>query len=118
MSPLLYFGCLWCARFQAFAVNYFVGSGSFVRALRYWARGATVCVEAAKKLHPDATGFKLSDQEFRPIMVTRASRFEDRAANETLLDPHVECSCETDIFRELGLSYVPFHMRFFGDSFQ
>ncbi len=32
---------------------------------------------------------------------------------EVLLGPEVVCKCETDIFEEIGLAYVPPTMRFF-----
>jgi DNA polymerase/3'-5' exonuclease PolX len=30
---------------------------------------------------------------------------------ETVVGPAVKCSCETDIFKALGLDYVPPHLR-------
>lgn len=35
----------------------------------------------------------------------------------TVLEPAVACPDETTIFRELGLAYVPPHMRYFHDFF-
>lgn len=33
------------------------------------------------------------------------------AVRETIVGPAIRCTCETDIFRAIGLSYVPPHMR-------
>ncbi len=60
--------CTECAvlpRFLPFAILHFVGSGAFSRALRYWARFAAT---QARKHHPSANGFKLSDYGLVPIL--------------------------------------------------
>ena len=44
------------------AINFFVGSGSFLRSLRNWARKNPVAKASAQQLAGEATGFKLSDK--------------------------------------------------------
>ena len=48
-------------------MNYFTGSGSFCRALRYWATTAPTAKQAAKRLAPSSNGFKLSDSVLVPV---------------------------------------------------
>ncbi len=48
-----------------------------------------------------------------PVEKRPASGVRDAA-----LGPLVPASCETDIFKTMGLAYVPARMRFFGDNFQ
>lgn len=57
-----------------FAVNYFIGSGPFVRALRYWARSSETCASLARHLNPLANGFKLSDTTLVPIVKEASSQ--------------------------------------------
>ncbi|KAK9820567.1 hypothetical protein WJX72_011724 [[Myrmecia] bisecta] len=104
----------------AYAVNYFSGSGSFVRALRFWARASKECAARAAAVVPAANGFKLSDVALVPVLKTRERNAADRQDKNTevIVGPNQECSCETDIFRMLGLAYVPPSMRFFGAQFE
>lgn len=104
----------------ACAVNYFANSQAFCRATRHWANTAG---ELAKKYHPSATGFKLSDIEFVPIKREKNAPGEGSIAGErgarrtTVVGPRIEVACETDIYEALGLSYVPVWMRYFHDYF-
>jgi hypothetical protein len=51
---------------RATAVNYFTGSGLFVRALRWWAgRPAPAVVHRAQQHLPAATHFHLCDKHFK-----------------------------------------------------
>ena len=54
-------------RSLAFAINHFTGSRDFLRALRYWGNHATAAVAAARALHKDATGFRISEHGLVPI---------------------------------------------------
>lgn len=108
-----------------FAVNYFASSQAVCRATRLRARQGAP--EAARRAHPAATGFKLSDAELVPVArrAGQASRGgggggkrrreggeDDRAQ---AVAPPVPCACETDLFFEaLGLA-LPVHMRTFDD---
>ena len=64
-----------------FAVNHFTGSRDFIRALRYWARGAAPAAAAAAQLRPGATGFKLSEYGLMPINRQEAVRNGDKYQN-------------------------------------
>ena len=109
------------APYAPYAVNYFANSRDFCRATRHWANRATG--ELARKVHPSAVGFKLSDKVLVPITKLakrgggegRGGR--DGVAEAALLSPAVECSNETEIFEALGLDYVPVTMRFFGEFY-
>jgi DNA polymerase/3'-5' exonuclease PolX len=105
----------------ACAVNYFANSESFCRATRYWARTASVASANAKKYHPDASGFKLSDREMVPIKRKLVGHSNGKRRLETdveVLGPPLKLqNGETDIFEALGLSYVPVTMRYFHDYF-
>lgn len=54
-------------RSLAFAINHFTGSRDFIRALRYWGNQAPAAVEAARALHKDATGFRISEYGLVPV---------------------------------------------------
>ena len=91
------------ARNRVCAINYFTGSAMFQRALRYWCIRPPPHVQAlAAKCLSHATHFKLSD---RDLAVQLASS----------TDTHVTYTlwCESDLFRAVGLSYVPPHLRHF-----
>ncbi|KAA6420117.1 MAG: DNA polymerase lambda [Trebouxia sp. A1-2] len=106
------------ARYTAFAVNYFIGSGPFVRALRYWARTATKSL--AQQVAPSANGFKLTDTVLVPLIVQPKQRLEKGQVKsvDVLVPPGVHCNNETQIFEALGLAYVPPYMRYFGSNYQ
>ncbi|KAL0035862.1 hypothetical protein WJX77_005685 [Trebouxia sp. C0004] len=106
------------ARYTAFAVNYFIGSGPFVRALRYWARTATKSL--AQQVAPSANGFKLTDTVLVPLIVQPKQRLEKGQVRsvDVLVPPGVHCDNETQIFEALGLAYVPPYMRYFGSNYQ
>ena len=105
-------------RYIAFAVNYFIGSGPFVRALRYWANTATSSL--AQQVAPSANGFKLTDT----VLVPMIRRPKQRTAAgqvksvDVIVPPGIDCTDETQIFEALGLAYVPPYMRYFGTNFQ
>lgn len=106
----------------ACAVNYFANSESFCRATRYWARTAAVASAQAKKYHPEASGFKLSDREMVPIKKKvigskRNGKNRSKTDIEVVGPPLRLLNGETDIFEALGLSYVPVTMRYFHDYF-
>lgn len=105
-------------RYTAFAVNYFIGSGPFVRALRYWARTATK--SSAQQVAPSANGFKLTDTVLVPLIVQPRQRLEKGQVRsvDVLVPPGVHCDDETQIFEALGLAYVPPYMRYFGSNYQ
>ena len=105
-------------RYTAFAVNYFIGSGPFVRALRYWARTATKSL--AQQVAPSANGFKLTDTVLAPLIVQPKQRLEKGQVKsvDVLVPPGVHCDDETQIFEALGLAYVPPYMRYFGSNYQ
>ena len=105
-------------RYLAFAVNYFIGSGPFVRALRYWANTATT--DLAKARESSATGFKLSDTILVPMIGQPKQRTAagQVKAVDVLVPPGIDCADETQIFKALGLAYVPAYMRYFGTNFQ
>ena len=105
-------------RYIAFAVNYFIGSGPFVRALRYWARTATKTL--AQKVAPSANGFKLTDTVLVPQIVHPRQRLETGQVKsaDILVPPGILCDDETQIFEALGLAYVPPYMRYFGSNYQ
>ena len=105
-------------RYLAFAVNYFIGSGPFVRALRYWANTATK--KLAQQMAPSATGFKLSDSVLVPMIGQPKQRTAagQVKAVDVLVPPGIDCDDETQIFKALGLAYVPPYMRYFGTNFQ
>uniref|UniRef100_A0A1D1ZYL6 DNA polymerase n=1 Tax=Auxenochlorella protothecoides TaxID=3075 RepID=A0A1D1ZYL6_AUXPR len=88
-----------------FAVNYFANSQSFCRATRHW---ATQAAELARTCtgEPSTTGFKLSDKEVT-VLLPEGGSSQSRIA----------CACETDIFKLLGLDYVPVTMRYFNNYF-
>lgn len=104
-------------RYAAFAVNYFIGSGPFIRALRYWALNAS---SLAQQKAPSANGFKLSDTVLVPLIRQPRQRLESGQvrSNDVLVPPGIECDDETQIFEILGLHYVPPYMRYFGTNYQ
>ncbi len=58
------FAQVWAHCLEATAINHFIGSGSFARALRFWARFHIAPHAAAQCEHDDkgeAVGFKLSE---------------------------------------------------------
>ena len=67
-------------RYMPFAVNHFVGSGTFNRTLRYWARTAT---DAAKAVNPNADGFKLGEYGLMPIRKVKVGRTGGRPRQDT-----------------------------------
>lgn len=101
------------------AVNYFSNSEAVCRATRYWAAHAESAKEVACKLHPQANGFKLSDQ----TLVCRRSTHSPRpkggnshsadSETEEELDTGLQIDSETKLFQVLGLEYIPPHMRTF-----
>ncbi|KAL3149104.1 hypothetical protein ABBQ32_001946 [Trebouxia sp. C0010 RCD-2024] len=105
------------ARYASFAVNYFIGSGPFIRALRYWALTATTL---AQQVAPSANGFKLSDTVLVPLIRQPRQRLESGQVKsvDVLVPPGLECDDETQIFEALGLRYVPPYMRYFGSNYQ
>eukprot|EP00884_Botryococcus_braunii_P020197 jgi/Botrbrau1/6861/Bobra.152_2s0020.1 len=109
-------------QYLTFAVNYFIGSGPFVRALRYWARSSETCAALARQINPRANGFKLSDTTLIPILKEgpnhQGKARESHKAEEQELGPPVACEDETALFQALKLHYVPPKMRFFGPNFQ
>lgn len=88
-----------------FAVNYFANSQSFCRATRHW---ATQAAQQARECTGDqsATGFKLSDKDVCLLLPEGAPS-----------SCRVPCASETDLFRLLGLDYVPVTMRYFNKYF-
>ena len=109
--------CLVKCRYAAFAVNYFIGSGPFIRALRYWALTAS---KLAQQKAPSANGFKLSDTVLVPLIRQPRQRLETGQVRsvDVLVPPGTECDDETQIFETLGLHYVPPYMRYFGSNYQ
>ena len=105
-------------RYIAFAVNYFIGSGPFVRALRYWANTATSSL--AQQVAPSANGFKLTDTVLVPMIRQPKQRIAAGQVKsvDVIVPPGIECTDETQIFEALGLAYVPPYMRYFGTNFQ
>ena len=105
-------------RQRVFAINHFTGSGPFARALRFWARSHTK--EQAQKLNPAADAFRLNDMALVPIKRLRNSRTPSYKYQheQEFLEPHVEATCETDIFEALGLAYVPPYLRYFNSNWQ
>ena len=105
-------------RYIAFAVNYFIGSGPFVRALRYWANTATAT--AAQQMAPSANGFKLTDSVLVPMIRQPKQRSPAGQVKsvDVIVPPGLECTDETQIFEALGLAYVPPYMRYFGTNYQ
>ena len=117
------------------AVNYFANSQSFCRATRFWANNAVA--ELAKVFNPTATGFKLSDLEMVPIAKrpkqqyndddggtnsTRGGRWGGAARGSKLeetmpIGPPLVLTCESDLYKAIGLEYVPVTMRYFHDYF-
>jgi DNA polymerase/3'-5' exonuclease PolX len=122
-----------------FAVNYFSNSQGFCRATRHWATHAPSSVVAARKLHPRATGFKLSEltMECRhssspsssssvaarkrkrkssgggTAAAAAADDDDEEDGGEEELGVGPEIYNETDLFQVLGLHYVPPTMRNF-----
>eukprot|EP00891_Asterochloris_glomerata_P001994 jgi/Astpho2/1994/Aster-00502 len=105
-------------RQRVFAINHFTGSGPFARALRFWARSHTKA--QAQKLNPAADAFRLNDMALVPIRRLRDSRTASYTYQheQEFLEPHVEATCETDIFEALGLAYVPPFLRYFSSNWQ
>jgi DNA polymerase/3'-5' exonuclease PolX len=68
-----------------FAILYFTGSKSFNRAMRLYAN---------KKC-----GMRLSDKALQPCV--------SKGKEKVLSGPPIPCETEEDIFKALGLSYVP-----------
>ena len=99
-----------------FVINHFTGSRDFNRALRYWAN--TAAKDQAKALNKQATSFHLSDSFLCPTVRLPVAERPASGARDIGVGPLVPATCETDIFKALGLSYVPANMRFFGDNFQ
>eukprot|EP00803_Ostreobium_quekettii_P011413 evm.model.scf_1466.5 EVM.evm.TU.scf_1466.5 scf_1466:21114-29538(-) len=100
-----------------FAVNYFTGSSNFCRALRYWCNTPTPeTTELARAACPNANAFRLSDHGLVPVRREEHTRgpVDDRLIP---VGPPVLCACETDIFRAVGLHYVPPTMRVFSRDF-
>ncbi|GLC35860.1 hypothetical protein PLESTF_001233200 [Pleodorina starrii] len=96
-------------RLLATAVCYFSSGMDFNRALRYWAGAPTPQVrELARRVHPRADAFRLSDKEL--AVVERRGAPPQGGVVDVILAT-VPCSNETDIFQALGLDYVPPHMR-------
>ena len=93
----------------ATAVNYFIGSGSFIRALRLWARQSPTAKKLANQYN-GAEGFKLSDKELLPIKRAKAGKGTD---DDIATAAPIQLQCETELFSALGLAYVPPNMRFF-----
>ena len=93
------------------AVAYFTGDGSFNRALRYFAKSSPAAREsalAAAGLASGATGWHLSDTHLFPIALPRGRwRAADPQSTRRPVGPAAALACETDIYRALGLSYVP-----------
>ena len=99
-----------------FVINHFTGSRDFNRALRHWAN--TACMGKAKAHNPQALGFHLSDSFLCPAVRLPVDKRPSPDARDVGLHPLVPAACETDIFKALGLAYVPARMRYFGDNFQ
>ena len=97
---------MYAAEMRTFAINYFTGSSSFGRALRYWCMKppANVASKAAQ-LADHADQFKLSDHSL--IAHGPGSRGPVAVVPNLL--------CESDLFSYLGLDYVPPHLRHFTD---
>ncbi len=62
----------------------------------------------AKALNPAGNCFKLSD---KVLTVGRRPDGHWRHGDVVELGPDIPCSCEADMFRAVGLSMVPLHMR-------
>lgn len=87
------------------AVAYFTGDGSFNRALRFWAKQAPDAKKTAQEAAGPtsrATGWHLSDSHLFPISLE-----DDKLATRRPVGAGAALTCETDIFRALGLEYVP-----------
>ncbi|GIL98812.1 hypothetical protein Vretimale_4007, partial [Volvox reticuliferus] len=99
-------------RLLPYAVTYFSSGIDFNRALRYWASSPPPHVrQLARAIHPRADAFRLSDKEL--AVVERRPRGASASSGGVVeyVLTSVPCSCETDVFRALGLSYVPPSMR-------
>lgn len=98
-----------------FALNYFIGSKDFVRALRYWCNTPTKeTAQLASRLCAGANAFHLSDYGLFPI--SRPSFRSATRLRSAPLTPSVPCLAESEIFRSVGLDYVPPWMRHFSSS--
>ena len=94
-----------------FALNYFIGSRDFVRALRYWCiRPTEETTRLAEERCHGANAFRLSDHGL--ILALR----ETPRSPLVSLGHSVPCVSETEIFQALGLDYVPPWMRVFSQS--
>lgn len=93
------------------ALLYFSSGQTFNRALRYWCNTPCPAVTAAAKRHSaDANAFKLSDVALVPIVRNQHGQLH-RGEKETFVGPPIALTCESDIFRAVGLEYVPPHLR-------
>lgn len=111
---------VWAFCLEATAINHFIGSGPFARALRYWAH-YHISPAAAEQCEKDdegrcmARGFKLSELGLQPIKAHRqaAAGYTLRDADFDLVGSPLPVRNETDIFAAIGLAYVPPFMRVF-----
>lgn len=73
----------------------------------------------AQRYHPDATCFGLDNTTLSAIRIERETKIPKTGKNkgvERIEFKEIELAkvpfaCETDLFRAVGLDYVPFHMR-------
>ncbi|GLI68653.1 hypothetical protein VaNZ11_013129, partial [Volvox africanus] len=99
-------------RLLPYAVMYFSSGKDFNRALRYWASSPPPHVrQLARAIHPRADAFRLSDKELAVVERRPPGASASREGVVDYVIASVPCSCETDIFRALGLNYVPPSLR-------
>eukprot|EP00798_Chlamydomonas_sp_ICE-L_P027061 gene27061-2292_t len=92
-----------------YAVNYFSGSQSFCRALRFWCNTPNAHVaQLASSYYKTANSFKLSDTSLLPMELVYQGQHKEQSQSD---GRPVPCQWESDIFKAVGLQYVPPHLR-------
>lgn len=92
-----------------FGVGYFSSSRNLCRALRHYARHGVPQEHVQRLCGGAGHHFHLGNYDLVPVVYVGKGRGWQR--EERPAGPPVVCRCESDIYRALGLHYVPPHMR-------
>ncbi|KAK9806861.1 hypothetical protein WJX72_005254 [[Myrmecia] bisecta] len=117
----------------ACAVCHFTSGTWFCRSLRHWCNAPQPHIaDLARRLHPEANAFHLNDSTLCPVwrvpfhlrkrkdgsrkrqpteQEARLLELVPPGGKQVVLGPAIACRIEPDIFKAVGLAYVPPAMR-------